>query len=632
MSYENLGQVLLWYSTYLYLGIIGTIILYFSTKNLKLSVFFGKVLGVALISYIAWLISIANITAFSQKLTIIVLLLLSLIAIALAMFHRHRAFSFNTIKVFAISELMFVISFFFMLFYLTTNFGKLIKPEDFTNFAIFNSLVKFEHMPPIDIWFSGKSINYYYFGHLTLATLTKLTSTIPEVAFNLGFAGIFAQTVTSVFGLGVLISKKYLTGLLTVLFVVLSGNMYSIILLFANPTGIDLDFSKTTRIVPYTINDMPSYSFFGGGIHAHVMNIPVVIFTICLIFLSLSEKSRNAQYFLGIAFALMYLINSWDFFIYLVFLGIGILIYKRKKQELIGFKYFAIPLLVSIILVLPFLQTFKVPVQGIGLNTNFSGFKAIGLMFGSFALITMFYFFYFKNLKNKTIATTLLTALVLILIGELVFVKDIYFSENTPFYRANTLYKLWYQAWILWGISSAIMVTEILQTHVQSRLHKFKYLFIELVIVMSVIYPSFLILGTFYAGTNSTLEGTSFLSKSQKEGVKFLQSLPSSSVTAEFYGNANDNKSLYTTFSGVPTILGWANHEMGWRNNTQDIEERKKDINLIFFSNDTNEVLNLLKKYNAKYIISEEYDNKVFSQIAKEKVTNNEVKIYEVEY
>jgi len=73
--------------------------------------------------------------------------------------------------------------------------------EKFDNLAHLNSCMRADHMPPEDVWWAGKTINYYYGGHLITATVAKLTGQPAAIAFNLGLAMVFALTLTSGFSL-----------------------------------------------------------------------------------------------------------------------------------------------------------------------------------------------------------------------------------------------------------------------------------------------------------------------------------------------------------------------------------------------------------------------------------------------
>lgn len=69
------------------------------------------------------------------------------------------------------------------------------QAEKMGNLTHLNSLMRTAIMPPGDSWYSGEPINYYYGGHLMVATLAKASLQPAEIAFNLGLATVFALTV-----------------------------------------------------------------------------------------------------------------------------------------------------------------------------------------------------------------------------------------------------------------------------------------------------------------------------------------------------------------------------------------------------------------------------------------------------
>jgi len=66
------------------------------------------------------------------------------------------------------------------------------------------------------------------------------------------------------------------------------------------------------------------------------------------------------------------------------------------------------------------------------------------------------------------------------------------------------------------------------------------------------------------------------------------------------------NFSRVATFSGFPTVLGWYFHEAQWRGGStkvmDEVNQRVKDVDLIYNTNDIEEARQLLQKYKVKYV------------------------------
>ena len=59
-------------------------------------------------------------------------------------------------------------------------------------FSFFNAVLKSTYFPPYDPWLAGGYINYYYYGFVVVALLTKLLGIVPAFAYNLILPMLFS--------------------------------------------------------------------------------------------------------------------------------------------------------------------------------------------------------------------------------------------------------------------------------------------------------------------------------------------------------------------------------------------------------------------------------------------------------
>lgn len=192
-------------------------------------------------------------------------------------------------------------------------------------------------MPPYDPWYSDGAINYYYYGWHLVATVGRIPGVGITHAFQLAvptFAALLAMQVALI---GLLLSragpvwrhrKRQLASAgATVLAVVFLGNIDAVRQLIeqGGATADQFDFWRSTRVIDYTINEFPYFSFLWADVHPHVMNLPVVALVLALLVAAAGrlDRSRAGEPLrwgeLGmmaaagvLALGSVFVINAWD--------------------------------------------------------------------------------------------------------------------------------------------------------------------------------------------------------------------------------------------------------------------------------------------------------------------------------
>jgi uncharacterized membrane protein len=457
-------------------------------------------------------------------------------------------------------------------------------------------------------------------------------------------------------------------GIIAGLFVSIAGNMHyvvysKIIPWLQNLQGKEADsywFPDATRYIGYnpvndsdkTIHEFPCYSFVLGDLHAHVVNVMFVTFLVGMLYAWLKmirkrgpepEKQERSVFWLRqllmphILLASVFLgmfqwTNYWDFVIYFVVTGGVVLIANIIRFEGKIIRILAVTIVqaveiigLSYLVILPFTLKFDTMVQGVALAQHHSLWYQLLILWGLPVLLTVLLILSvitekMKGLKHKSLYRLLeaitvpdlfavimgLCAIGLVLIPELVYVRDIYENGNA---RANTMFKLTYQAYILFGMTMGYGIYRMLVISRQKiiRILSGVGLF---VLLWTVGYFGNAVHSWFgdvwkvseYQG----LDATTFLEQDfpqDASAIRWLkQNIKGSPVVLEANGDSYTGYERVSASTGLPTVLGWYVHEWLWRNNVPDLNEKSADIQTIYTSTDAETVKKLISRYDISYI------------------------------
>src|SRR3990167_4667562 len=400
-------------------------------------------------------------------------------------------------------------------------------------------------------------------------------------------------------------------------------------------------YPNATRFIPYTIHEFPLYSYVVADLHGHVFDIPFVLLTLAVLLVILNQKKPISTHFnqfqlistiaLGFLTSIHFMTNAFDGPIYLL-LSVVVLffIFKVSSKFLISV---AILVLSFVIFNIPFSINFEPFASSIGVNCAPSflvEMKKFGpLLFEKgncqkspiWMMITLWGFFWFnfiflavktwlyKDIKHRT-STTLSLILfaistMIILASEFVYAKDIYPAH----FRANTMFKLGYQAFIMMSIASAY--TFVVFKHDFKKSFPLSLIYIILFVplfFLVALYPTFAI-NSYYGGHNKalTMDGTDWILQKYpeyREIIEYLNTKVSGQPTIlEAQGDSYTDFNVVSAYTGLPTIAGWSVHEWLWRGTYDVVGGIIPDVQMIYESENIQQVKELLKKYNVSYVI-----------------------------
>lgn len=645
---------------------------------------FARVLAIVFITYATFVLGVTKALPFHRVSLFFIILISVLINFFIVRKNKLRYQKTNFYFI-VFEEILFLASFVFWTF-IRSQEPSIHSLEKFMDFGFINSILRSDFFPPKDIWYPPKSINYYYFGHMSGAVLIKLTNVLPSKGYNLILSTIFALAMTQVFSFVSNIIHFYkektkkvviaVFGIIGSLIVNLGGNLHTIYLftkgypndnpipfwkIFSSYNPGSYWYPNATRFIPYTIHEFPSYSYVVADLHGHVFDIPFVLLTLAFLFLMFTkpqkkstDQNKKVDYrlpsviFLGFLTAIHYMTNAFDGPIYLLLItAILFLLFGFSS----GFVLSLIVLFLSFLFFsLPFSVNFSPFVSGIGVNCSpdfLIKLKKIGpFLFEQgncqtspfWMLFVLWGFFWisfvlFALVKQKTkggnrlyLFNTFFLVLFsfgtfLVIIPEFFYIKDIYPQH----FRANTMFKLGYQAFIMMGISSAVtffLIKQIKREYFWKRALLNGIWIVPFLLV--VIYP-FYSIPSYYGSLKNpiVLDGAAWLKSiypEDKEIIDFLNNnIKGQPIVLEAQGDSYTDYERISAYTGLPTVAGWWVHEWLWRGDSNVVGERIPDITSIYQSEDIKETKELLNRYKVSYVVISKLEKEKYPELNEEK-------------
>jgi uncharacterized membrane protein len=460
------------------------------------------------------------------------------------------------------------------------------------------------------------------------------------------------------------------------------------------PVGLNTYwYANATRFIPYTIHEFPSYSFVVSDVHGHVLSLPFVLLAIAMLFslfkreqkgmINKLDKEDMLRYgFYGLLLSVLYMTNVLDAPIY----GGLIIIFIILSSDQIGswwermkFKIIRIFIVTGIagLAALPFFLNFKAFVSGLAVNcppVNLANSRFGPIIFESvekcqhspiWMMWILWGFFIFcgvsfiiSKIRIKKIGDAVVqpkytrTEVLLVVffvysIALIIFPEFFYFKDIYPMhFRSNTMFKLGYQAFIMFSIISGYAIVTIIN-RMKADGNKlkgdFKQKFFALKRLPSVIflilltpqlllvsiYPIFAVRSYFdslrtYHGLDGMAwfkeqypddyAGIEWLDKTVSERQKQIKASNTLAhdaqkldalmpVIVEAEGDSYTDYARISAFTGLQTIIGWPVHEWLWRGTYDIVGPRRDEVRKIYESQNLGEIKAILTKYQVSYLV-----------------------------
>lgn len=575
----------------------------------------------------------------------------------------------------------------------------IVHTEQFMDMAFLNASIHSASYPPYDPWMSAHTINYYYFGYLAFAQIVKLSGVPAAVGYNLALSTLFAAVLTSAYGLGLMLTRRFTWAALAPVVVGVAGNWHGPIQVLQGhlPGNTNWWFWDSSRVVAghgdYTINEFPMFSFILGDLHPHVMALPFALLAVGLAAAWLftpgegSTSTRTALTAVGLGS--LFVTNSWDLPTY--FLVVAGAIFLRAYISDGSRRWWRRPVMrvaiigfLSVLLYAPFYVTFHSPVHGLGMVTTRTalwqfievfglqlvlcglivgtlGFllqpaedyqtemaaeagsaeagyawrlgqnglwaavtlvlaAVLGLLFSAWTLLlivalglaALFVLERVLNTEEPNRSDALAMALVVVAClvlaaTEIIYIRDSF--DGSDSYRMNTVFKFYYQAWVLLGLAGSYGLYRalgILRNLFSGRSAALAGTVAALALCASGVFPVLASTTPVQAIGNRSLNGLDWMRVEMPgdyRGIEWLiRHAPERAVEAEATGDGYTSAARVSTFTGLPTIMGWADHEEQWRGSDPQIEMRIQDVQTLYSTHSIAQARAVLRRYHVRYV------------------------------
>ena len=534
--------------------------------------------------------------------------------------------------------------------------------ERFMDFGFIKSLFESPTLPPNDVWLTGHTVNYYYFGHFISYVFLNILGIQVVPGFFVLILWLFGVLGMCLYSLGRNLfafmfpeRKKALThfaGIVTVFFVLFSGTLFSVRWLLK--IGSSPWYPDPTRFIDFTITEMPFYSFLVSDLHAHVWGLLIgIVYLAVVLSLFFADKNRRSLFYpavFGFLLGISFMTNSWDVLTLGIFSCVSILYLEQNKKRAV--LTVAVSTLIALVISALWKKDFLAPTLGLGIVRAPSIPWKWFLYWGHFVLILVpFYILISRKKAGDFVKILAAVSMLFLVFMEIFYMKDIMYQGD--WFRANTVFKISMQVWVWLGVGLGAAFTYFFFLVKKGWFGLLMKVVLLLFFLILAYYPV-------YAAKQSMLDGKKFtgisyglswmekkytndysailfMEKYYKEHLYEPESKPP--VIVEAVGESYQDGNFYSTLLGWPTVLGWPGHEWTWRNNVDELGLRRAEVDQIYTSGNAEIIKAVLNKYNIIYIFvgavekskyGSEMKTEVFEKIAGVIYQNDSVTVYKV--
>jgi len=221
------------------------------------------------------------------------------------------------------------------------------------------------------------------------------------------------------------------------------------------------------------------------------------------------------------------------------------------------------------------------------------------------------------GLSNTIHRPSTFVFLLIIIASLLVIAPEFVYLHDGFGWRINTVFKFYYQAWLLWSIATAFG-TAILLQNLRGAWDWIFRIGLVILLFISLTYP---VLGVANKTNNFnptlgwTLDDFVRIQRNTPDeaaGIEWLRSAPYG-VVAEAVGGGYTAYGRISEYTGLPTVINWPDHESQWGRTSADMGTRQDDIKTLYSTSDWQAALAIINQYNIQYIYIGDLERSTYS-------------------
>jgi YYY domain-containing protein len=186
--------------------------------------------------------------------------------------------------------------------------------------------------------------------------------------------------------------------------------------------------------------------------------------------------------------------------------------------------------------------------------------------------------------------------------GLMVIAPEFLYLQDHFGVRMNTVFKFYYQAWMLWSLAAGFAAVILLK-----KASWFLKSVVLVIIVLGLVYPVLAFpekTNNFQPAHDYTLDASVYFTRYHPDEAAAIDWLTHSDkgVVAEAIGGQYSGYARVSSLSGQPTVLGWPGHQGQWRGGYTEVGSRESDIRTLYETSDWQTALNIIQRYDICYI------------------------------